>query len=98
MSTSSIYLWSAEKTINSQSASETTVWADPESRLPMFGVIVYIFVIPILCGTGFVTNLMNIIVFARPKLLSAACSSYYYFICEFIIRLFTWNIERKKQI
>lgn len=83
MSTASIDFWSAKMSLSSQHFSETSVWADPDSTLPMFGFIVYVFVIPIICGTGFVTNLMNIIVFARPKLLSASCSSYFYFICKF---------------
>ena len=56
----------------------TSVWATNDPTL--MGVIFYNLVIPILCQLGIITNILNIYVFTRKRLLELAGSSYSYFI------------------
>lgn len=69
-------------------ANETLVWAEPDEIPPIYGAVVYLILIPIICGVGFITNVLNIIIFARPRLWKAASSSYCYFMCKTILNVF----------
>lgn len=80
---------------NERHANETLVWANPDELLPVYGSVVYLLIIPIICSVGVITNLLNIIVFARPRLWNAASSSYCYFLCR-TNPLFKYSFLKKR--